>query len=227
MLIVFKRNIYPDDRAMAQWMLDAGSWLGVEDDGDGLDFFIDPVIESEVHGTINNLAIDDQEKWIAFAPGARHATKRWSIDAWCDLAERIVSSSRCRIMIFGDEVDKPLGDEIVDRIGDSGWNAAGQMSLSQSAAAISHCQMIITHDSGLMHVATARRIPVVAIFGPTVRAFGFHPFRVPYRVVEQSLKCRPCSTKGSSRCPLGHFRCMQEITPEHVFSAFKDLADGL
>ena len=153
-------------------------------------------------------------------------TKRWFIDRWCDLAERIVSQSQYRVMILGDEVDKPLGDEIIGRIGGNGWNAAGKLSLSQSAAAISHCQVVITHDSGLMHIAAARRVPIVAIFGPTVKAFGFYPFRVPYRVVERSLKCRPCSTKGSSRCPLGHFKCMQEITPEHVHNAFKDLTDG-
>ncbi len=227
MLIILKRSVYPDDRSMAQWMLDSGSWLGVEDDGDGLDFFVDPSVESEVQGTIDDLASNHQQKWIAFAPGARHTTKRWFIDRWCDLAKRIVSHSQHRIMILGDKVDKPLGDEIINRIGDNGWNAAGQLSLSQSAAAVSHCQVLITHDSGLMHVAAARKVPVVAIFGPTVKAFGFYPFRVLYRVVERSLNCRPCSTKGSSRCPLGHFKCMQEITPEHVIGAFNDLIEGL
>ncbi len=227
MLIILKRSIYPDDRSMAQWMLDAGKWLGIEDDGDGLDLYADPNIESKIQGTIDDLSSNNQQKWVAFAPGARHTTKRWPIDKWCDLAEQIVSQSQHHITILGDEIDKPLGDKIIDRIGDNGWNAAGKLSLLQSAAAISRCQVVITHDSGLMHIAAARRVPVVAIFGPTVKAFGFYPFRVPYRVVERSLKCRPCSTKGSSRCPLGHFKCMQEITPEHVIIAFSDLNPGL
>jgi lipopolysaccharide heptosyltransferase II len=222
-LILLKRNIYPDDRSMALWMLDVGESLGIQDDGDGLDLFVEPEIEHNTRKMLEIRSRDSQVNWIAMAPGARHFTKRWPVDRWVDLARRLTETYDVKILVLGDDKDRQLGKEIITGIDGLGYNGAGLFSLSESAAALSCCQVSITNDSGLLHMAAARRIPVVAIFGPTVRAFGFYPFRVPYRIVERSLPCRPCSTKGSSRCPLRHFRCMLDINPNDVFLACQDV----
>lgn len=222
-LILLKRNIYPDDRSMALWMLDVGESLGVQDDGDGLDLFVESEIEHNTRKLLEVKSQNSQTDWIAMAPGARHFTKRWPIDRWIDLARRLTDAYDVRIMVLGDDKDRQLGKEIITGIDGQGYNGAGLFRLSESAAALSCCKVAITNDSGLSHMAAARRIPVIAMFGPTVRAFGFHPFRVPYRIMERSLPCRPCSTKGSSRCSLKHFRCMLDITPDDVFHAYQDL----
>jgi lipopolysaccharide heptosyltransferase II len=225
MLILGKRNLYPNDHGMALWMMDAAKSLGIYDDGDGLDFFVNPDIELRLKNQLESKI--GQKNIIALAPGARHFTKRWLIERWCDLAKMIISKSDANILVLGSVEDKKLGDEIVSTIGDRGWNVAGKFSLEETAAALSHCQLTISNDSGLMHVSAARKVPVVGIFGPTIRAFGFYPFRVPYRIVEKSLSCRPCSTKGSSRCPLGHFRCMKNITSQDVYQAYQDILPQL
>jgi lipopolysaccharide heptosyltransferase II len=222
-LIAFKRNFYPGDRSMALWMMDSAGFLGVEDDGDGLDLYVDGDVESKVAADLESRCPEGDRHWVGLAPGARHFTKRWPIERWCELAKKLISRTEVNIMVLGDESEKQFGDEVVNAIGSRGWNIAGRFDMMESAAALSHCQAIITNDSGILHIAAARNVPVVAIFGPTVRAFGFYPFRVPYRIVERSLSCRPCSTKGSSRCPLKHFRCMLDITAQDVLVPYEDL----
>jgi heptosyltransferase-2 len=74
-----------------------------------------------------------------------------------------------------------------------------------------------------MHLASARLIPTVAIFGSTVKELGFAPYAVPSRIVEHDVACRPCSHIGKATCPKGHFACMVGITVEKVVSALNEL----
>ena len=78
---------------------------------------------------------------------------------------------------------------------------------------------VVAGDTGVMHMATAMRTPVVTLFGPTVRAFGFAPYRAPATILERDLPCRPCSAQGGSACPLGHHRCLSDIAPADVVDA--------
>jgi len=222
-LIVLKRNIYPDDRSMALRMLDAGRSLGISDDGGGLDFPVDQAVEQRVKRLIDAEIPGNRGGLIGLAPGARHFTKRWLTDRWSELARILVEKHHAAIVVLGGEDDHELGAKVANDLGDRARNYAGRLTLAESAAVLSHCRALITNDTGVLHMAAARQIPVVAIFGPTVRAFGFYPFRVPNRIVERSLYCRPCTTKGSARCPLGHFRCMKEIAPADVLFAYEDL----
>jgi heptosyltransferase-2 len=83
---------------------------------------------------------------------------------------------------------------------------------------IRRAEALISGDTGVMHMATGVGTPVVALFGPTVRQFGFFPYRSDAGVVELDLPCRPCSAHGSARCPLGHHRCMKQMLPDLVFA---------
>jgi heptosyltransferase-2 len=83
-----------------------------------------------------------------------------------------------------------------------------------------HCTVVISNDSGLMHLASARKRKLVAIFGPTVREFGFFPQGTESRVVEhEALPCRPCTHIGLPVCPKRHFRCMKDLTVSEVIHA--------
>ncbi|HEY6953412.1 MAG TPA: glycosyltransferase family 9 protein, partial [Bacteroidota bacterium] len=96
---------------------------------------------------------------------------------------------------------------------------AGTLTLLETAAAMDFCDVVVTNDSGLMHIADARQRNLVAIFGSTVRQFGFFPQGKNSAVVERlGLYCRPCSHIGRSSCPEKHFRCMTEITVEEVYA---------
>jgi heptosyltransferase-2 len=121
-----------------------------------------------------------------------------------------------RIVVVGGPADTPLAREIIDAM-PSSIDATGALSLLGSAALIGRCALIVTNDSAPLHLASAMGTPTVAVFGPTVPDFGFGPL-APVRVVagHDSLACRPCDRHGPRRCPLVHFKCMRELTPESI-----------
>ena len=99
-------------------------------------------------------------------------------------------------------------------------NLAGKLNLCETAAMMDKCSVVVTNDSGLMHIAAARKRNVVAIFGPTVKEFGFFPIGTRSVVVENTeLDCRPCTHIGLPSCPKGHFKCMNEISTEQVVTS--------
>jgi len=96
----------------------------------------------------------------------------------------------------------------------------GKLSLNQSAAIIKHSQRVITHDTGLMHIAAALKKEVYSIWGNTIPAFGMYPYRTKYHSLEnKSLGCRPCSKIGFQKCPKGHFKCAYSIANEALVEA--------
>jgi heptosyltransferase-2 len=102
-------------------------------------------------------------------------------------------------------------------------NVAGTLSLQQTGALLARARVVVSGDSGVMHMATGVGTPVVALFGPTVRQFGFFPYRGRAEVLERPLDCRPCSVMGGARCPMGHHRCLKDITPDEVVRATERL----
>jgi heptosyltransferase-2 len=152
------------------------------------------------------------ERLIALAPGSVWATKRRPY--YPQLATLLAGVGR--IVIVGGRDDAALGLEIRTAVPDA-IDATGALPLLASAELIGRSAVIVTNDSSPLHLASAMGTPTVAIFGPTVPDFGFGPL-APSSVVagHESLACRPCHRHGPPRCPLTHFRCMRELTPELV-----------
>jgi heptosyltransferase-2 len=98
-------------------------------------------------------------------------------------------------------------------------SAAGEFSLQETGALLARSRVVVSGDTGVMHMATGVGTPVVALFGPTVRQFGFFPYHGAGEVLERPLDCRPCSTMGGARCPMGHHRCLIDIAPGDVAAA--------
>ena len=101
-------------------------------------------------------------------------------------------------------------------------SAAGELDLQASGALLRRTRVVVSGDTGPMHLATAVGAPVIALFGPTVEEFGFFPYRAAAEVLQRDLPCRPCSTKGGPRCPLGHHRCLEDLAPSEVLSHVLD-----
>ncbi len=100
----------------------------------------------------------------------------------------------------------------------------GELSLLETATLMSHCDLVLTNDSGLTHLASALKKKVVAIFGSTTEHLGFFPYLTEHIVVQNNkLSCRPCTHIGRDKCPKGHFKCMKEITAEQVINAIEGL----
>lgn len=162
--------------------------------------------------------------FIGVAPGARHATKRWPPERFGEAARRLSEAWGWRVMILGSSEDAAVALEVAQRAGPQVVNRAGKTTLRESAAELSLCSVLLSNDSGAMHLAAAVKVPVVALFGPTVREFGFVPATPRAEVVEvPGLKCRPCALHGLVRCPQGHFRCMIDISVDQVMAAAERL----
>ena len=159
----------------------------------------------------------------ALAPGAAHATKRWPVAHWSALAERLGTAGYRPVVVGGPE-DRGLAQQLVaEGAGNAVASAAGEFSLQETGALLARARVVVSGDTGVMHMATAVGTPVVALFGPTVSQFGFFPYRAPAAVLERALDCRPCSATGTAACPLGHHRCLTDITPEEVAATVERL----
>jgi lipopolysaccharide heptosyltransferase II len=160
--------------------------------------------------------------FIALAPGSIWGSKRWP--HFAALAARL--AQRHDVVLVGGPDDAELGEaiarDVADRATQRVVNAAGNLTLRQSAALIRRARVLVTNDSAPLHLAQAVGTPTVAIFGPTTPAFGFGP-RGPHDVVVETegLACRPCSSHGPPACPLRHHRCMQALGVEAVMQALE------
>jgi heptosyltransferase-2 len=151
--------------------------------------------------------------FVALAPGSIWGSKRWP--HFPELARRL--TGRAGLVVVGSREDAPLADPM-----GGAANACGALTLRQSVALIERASVLVTNDSAPLHFAQAVGTPTVAIFGPTIPAFGFGPRGRSDRTVGvDGLACRPCSPHGPPRCPLGHHSCMQALAVEEVVRAIE------
>ena len=160
---------------------------------------------------------------LAVAPGARWPTKRWPVERFAAVAQALAQERGAAVVVLGSRDEAQLASALCNSLDVPVLNGTGNLSLMDSAALLSRCRLLISNDSGLMHMATALRVPVVVVFGPTVQEFGFYPFQARAEVVSEPLSCRPCSTKGSIRCPKVHHACMQDIASARVLAAARSM----
>lgn len=153
------------------------------------------------------------DRFVAIAPGSIWGTKRWN--KYPELALAL----DCDVVVVGGPEDAPLAEAVL-AAAPKARSAVGQLPLRASAALLSRAAALVTNDSLPLHLAQATSTPTVAIFGPTVPAFGYGPTGPHDRVVElQGLVCRPCSRHGPMVCPLGHHRCMLDLDVLRVVEA--------
>lgn len=170
--------------------------------------------------------LEDGIAYIGFCPGAKHFTKRWLPEYFILLGNELVKLGY-KIVLFGGKSDDALCKEISSNIHGC-VNLQNDNQLLQTALDMKKCKIILTNDSGLMHTASAVGIPLISIFGSTVKEFGFFPDGVQNLTLEnKSLSCRPCSHIGKSNCPKKHFKCMKEITPEFVLTQIQSFKEGI
>lgn len=154
---------------------------------------------------------------LALAPGSVWETKRWP--HFPALAVRLAPVYR--IIVMGSAADAPLAADIARAAGrERVFDATGRLSLLGAAELLSRCAALVTNDSAPLHLASAMDTPTVAVFGPTVPAFGFGPLASRASVAEVAgLPCRPCDAHGPRRCPLGHWKCMVDLDATRVLDA--------
>jgi ADP-heptose:LPS heptosyltransferase len=199
--------------------LECIAMLGVVNDGLGLDYFIpakdnlknEDIPTAHMHG------------YIAVVIGAALATKKLPLHKLIELCTAIEHP----IILLGGKEDYEDGKAIAEADEIKIYNACGKFNLNESADLVKKSKLVITHDTGLMHIAAALQRPIISVWGNTVPAFGMYPYygkrsSMHYDVVEtDKLWCRPCSKIGYKKCPLKHFNCMEKIDVNDIVNLVK------
>ncbi|MBL0334882.1 MAG: glycosyltransferase family 9 protein [Chitinophagaceae bacterium] len=222
-----KLNFLPKKHIVDRY-LDTVKSFGVSNDGAGLDYFISKQEETKRE----DLPGSHYAGYIACVIGAALGTKQWPVAKWKEFCQKMNHP----IVLLGGPEDAARGNEIaaVDDI--KVYNACGKFSINESADLVRKAKLVITNDTGLMHIAAAYKRPVISLWGNTVPSFGMYPYygnRSPVNPFEKTFQqgmplfdilqvnklwCRPCSKIGYKKCPLGHFKCMNKIYAEEVIT---------
>lgn len=192
--------------------------LGIEYDGQGLDYFLGP----NDHVSLDRLPESHRNGYVAFAIGGQHATKVMPVEK----LEAIIQKVDYPVVLLGGKEDRENGDRLAQGGVDKVFNACGAFSLNESASLVQQADRVVTHDTGLMHVASAFRKHIVSIWGNTVPKLGMYPFLpkgegASHIIEVNGLRCRPCSKIGFDQCPKKHFNCMNLINPQEVVDALQ------
>lgn len=159
--------------------------------------------------------------WIALAPGARHAAKRWPSERFVRVG-RACAARGARVLVVGGPDETDTVHAVANAIeGALEWPA--DRPLDHVAAALARCAFTVGNDSGLLHLSEAVGTPVLAIFGPTVRAWGYFPLDPRSRVFEQDVTCRPCSKMGERACHQVAPWCLLRTSSDEVGRAALEL----
>ena len=209
LLVYFKINLLKEKIPIP---LRYAESLGIQSlDEEGLDLFIPEGISSE---------LDTENQYVGLCPGSRHFTKAWLTEYFIETGNKLMSLGYIPL-IFGGLEDMEISMLISKEIPGS-INLCNRNDLFNIALSMKKCRAVICNDSGLMHTACALKVPVIALFGSTVREFGFAPYNSKNLILENnSLSCRPCTHIGRKDCPKKHFKCMKEITPDILLQKFK------
>lgn len=205
----FKWDLMPKVHVVDRYF-EALRFLGVDNDGKGLDYFLPKEADDRVSALLKEGQI---ENYTAITIAAKFATKALPIEKF----EELLNQVQGKVVLLGGPEDVEKAEAIMKRVAYRAdiYNFVGLLSPSESAAMIKHAAHVIAHDTGLMHVAAAFKKDIVVIWGNTTPALGMAPYlpsnlKAARYVEVKNLSCRPCSKIGFNACPKGHFDCMMK-----------------
>lgn len=218
--VSFKIDRLPNRHIVDRNLDTIRSFIEKQDDG-GLDYFIPE--KSEID--IQSLPEPFRKGYVGLSIGAQHETKKLSIESMVELCQKLDYP----MVILGGPEDRERGEHLVSSIpGKDILNGCGAYSIHQSASLVRQARVLITHDTGLMHIGAAFQKKIISVWGNTVPRFGMFPFRADPSSLQfevAGLSCRPCSKIGYQKCPKSHFKCMQEQDLDGMVSACRQLWD--
>lgn len=213
LLVNFKYQSMPQLHVVDRYFK-AVEKLGVKNDLKPCDFYIQSSDEVDVKTSLD-LA---PNSFISIAIGAQFATKRMPFNK----LEEIIQPLNFPIVLIGGPTDENLAEMLVERFPLKKLiNACGNYNLAQSASIVRQSAVLLTNDTGMMHIASCFEIPTVSVWGNTVPELGMYPYfptnKKAYSIHQvDELKCRPCSKIGFRECPKKHFNCMQQQQSDKI-----------
>lgn len=203
MMVNCKKNQLPDIHIVDRYF-EAVHLFDAINDNKGLDFFISEADKIAISG----FAEAEPHKFVAFAIGGQHETKKLPVEKIIEICSKIDMP----VILLGGKEDFENGELIATKCSNV-TNLCNKLNLSQSASVVEQSALVITHDTGLMHIAAALKKNIASVWGNTIPQFGMYPYLAgeKSRIFEvKDLKCRPCSKIGYEKCPKKHFDCMQK-----------------
>jgi ADP-heptose:LPS heptosyltransferase len=199
--------------------LDTLQVFDVKNDGKGLDYFI----PAEAVVQPSSLPEPFSKGYTVVAIGGAHMTKKLPDDQLMGLCRQLQQP----VILVGGPEDLDTAASLVRALPEKKiLNGCGQWSINQSASVIRQAACIITHDTGMMHIAAAFHKKIITIWGNTVPEFGmyaYQPAEGSLNFQVEGLRCRPCSKLGKTRCPKKHFKCMRNHTLDEIAKAANSL----
>ena len=214
-MVWFKSRV-PFAGHVVERYLDCLKELNIVDDNNGLDYFIP---DEEKYST-HLIGAVEPGTYVALVIGAKHFTKRLPPEKLLE----IITQTKDKIVLLGGKEDSLIASQLSQKCEENRINLCGTLSLHESAFMIKHAKAVITHDTGLMHIAAAFQKRIISVWGGTVPELGMTPWMPQHpqfsTIVEvNDLACRPCSKIGRSTCPQKHFRCMKDINVKKIMDA--------
>jgi len=212
LLVNLKINKLPDKHIVDRY-LDTVKIFDVENDQLGLDYFL----QKEESDSADPIILAIPSKYVLLVIGAQHETKKATPEKLAEICDKLNFS----VVISGGKNDQILAGSILNKliINRNVIDTTGKLSLNQSAQLVKNAEVVITHDTGLMHIAAAFKKKILSVWGNTIPEFGMSPYFADpeSRIFEvKGLKCRPCSKIGHQSCPKKHFRCMKDQNSEEI-----------
>lgn len=209
----FKLNKMPDLHIVDRY-LETTKLFDVQNDKQGLDYFF-----SADYTPSLKLPPDFSSGYLVAVLGANHATKQMPNETLI----HVLNKAGKPVLLIGGDAEKENADAIVRDLNVPVSNQCGQLSIDGSAGAIQNSKLVLTPDTGMMHIAAALSKPVISVWGNTTPELGMYPYmpgeRHKYYIAEvKDLSCRPCSKIGFEKCPKGHFDCMKKQDTDAIVS---------
>ncbi|RLD81139.1 MAG: glycosyl transferase [Bacteroidetes bacterium] len=217
LIVNLKMDRLPDMHIVDRYF-EAVRPMGVENDGQGLDYFI-PVEDLLL---MEDLPPSHADGFVAFVIGGMHYTKMLPEEKIIELC-RLINKP---VILMGGPGEHEKAERIKDLCEEKIYNACGLYNINQSASLLKMSSIVLTNDTGLMHIAAAFRKEIFSFWGNTIPAFGMYPYLpegegTSHIIEVKGLSCRPCSKLGYSKCPKKHFRCMMDIDTDQLSARIK------
>jgi ADP-heptose:LPS heptosyltransferase len=205
LLIRFKINRLPKKHIVDRY-LETLSFFKVKNDDQGLDYFI----PEKTAFKEEELPTPFQNGYVAFVIAGTYYTKKLPVDKVSEICQKIDHP----VILLGGKDEFNEGEKVLSQSKGNVLNYAGKISLNQSASLVRDANLVLTNDTGLMHMAAAFRKKIFSFWGNTVPDFGMTPYQsdeASRLLGVNNLKCRPCSKLGHKKCPKKHFKCMNNM----------------
>lgn len=222
-LVNLKMNMMPNESIVERYF-ETVKPLGVQNDGQGLDYFI----PEDDQVTDKDIPVSHWAGYVACVIGGSYNTKKFPVAKWREFCEKVPFP----VILLGDMGDREQGALIAEQDKVKIYNACGKFNLNESADLVKKSRIVVSNDTGLMHVAAAFKKPLVSLWGNTSPELGMFPYYgsndLKERIAPQSfilenkhLYCHPCSKLGYKKCPKRHFKCMNDLNVDNIVDIIK------